>query len=315
MPWDGRLWPRPPRLLLLGASGFIGRHVLQMVGKTADVVVVTRNAASLELSGVTVQELDLTVDTALEHCLHQTKPDVVINLAGYGIDPRERDPSAFEAVNTVLPARITRALAGIGSDWPGTRLVHAGSALEYGRLSGALDESRECQPDTGYGISKLAGTIGVQRESQAAGLSAVTARLFTVYGPGERAGRLVPSLLDAARSGQRLSLTEGLHRRDFTFVQDAAESLLRLTAVRSGPGEILNAATGVTTRICDFVRTAAGVLGLHDDQLGFGDLPTRAEEIIGDFQVPVHRLRERLGWVPAIPIEEGLRRTGSGLQQ
>ena len=77
-------------------------------------------------------------------------------------------------------------------------MIHVGSALEYGTARGNLNELTAPSPTTLYGRSKLAGTLRVCRAARRRGFRAVTARLFTVYGPGEQPGRLLPSLMAAA---------------------------------------------------------------------------------------------------------------------
>ena len=115
-----------------------------------------------------------------------------------------------------------------------------------------------------------------------AGLQALVARLFTVYGPGEHEGRLLPTLLNAARTGQPAELTNGLQQRDFIYVEDVAEGLLRLGLSCGTPGEVVNLATGHLTTVRECAETAARVLSLSAERLRFGTLPTRAEEMQHD---------------------------------
>ncbi len=129
-----------------------------------------------------------------------------------------------------------------------------------------------------------------------------------VYGVGERPGRLLPTLIAAASDGAPVRLTSGEQRRDFTYVDDAAEGLLRIGMCDAEPGEVINVATGELTTIRDFVLRAARVLGLRNDQLAFGALPTRLEEMRHD-PVNIARLRKLTGWSPATSIEDGVRRT------
>src|SRR5262249_10879150 len=140
------------------------------------------------------------------------------------------------------------------------------------------------------------------------GLKGVTARLFTVYGPGEHQGRLLPSLLESARTGMPLQLTAGPQRRDFTYVEDVAEGLLRLGLVVAQPGAIVNLPTGQLTSVRCFVEQAASLLHISPDQLHFGALPTRLEEMVHS-EVTHERLRRLIAWMPPTDIMTGVRRT------
>jgi nucleoside-diphosphate-sugar epimerase len=192
--------------------------------------------------------------------------------------------------------------------WQGQRIVHTGSALEYGTSTGDLSEASTPAPTTLYGQTKLAGTRSLQRDSRSMKLNSVTARLFTVYGPGEHAGRLLPSLLEAARNGNPVDLTEGKQQRDFTYVEDVVEGLLRLGITNTLPGDIVNVATGHLTSVRQFVETAARIMGIPDDHLHFGDLPTRVEEMQHK-PVAVHKLKQLTSWIPSISIAEGIKLT------
>lgn len=295
-------------VLLLGASGFIGRAVARALASAGARLYRASRRPGSSGAGEPEVAVDMTNARALGELIRRVQPDVTFNLAGYGVDPAERDDAVAHAVN----AESVRVLAEcVGElppcDWPGQRLVHVGSALEYGQATGDLREETDPRPTTLYGRTKLAGTRNVAAVATTRGVRALTARLFMVYGAAERAGRLLPSLIAAAHDGTTLRLTSGEQRRDFTYVDDAAEGLLRLGVSDADPGAVVNVATGELTAIRDFVLRAARVLHLRDDQLAFGALPTRPEEMSHD-PVNITRLRQLTGWIPATSIEEGVRR-------
>jgi nucleoside-diphosphate-sugar epimerase len=259
---------------------------------------------------------DLADANAIADLIRDIRPAVTFNLAGYGVDPRERDETMAFRLNAELPSLLAELLAAVRrvGAWPGHALVHAGSALEYGTAAGDLRETTHAQPMTLYGRSKLEGTCAIAAHCRWSGLPALTARLFTVYGPGEHAGRLLPSLLEAARSGTALDLTAGTQRRDFGYVEEIADGLLRLGAARGTPGEIVNLATGTLTSVRDFAVRAMTALGGDPASLRFGAIPTRAEEMAHD-PVSIARLRALTGWTPTLSIEEGVLRTADAAPQ
>lgn len=320
--WAGK------RVLVAGGTGFIGRSVAErLAGAGAKLVLPARDpgaARSLfQALGVSaeVPPLDVTDGGRVAELLDRTRPAVVFDMVGYGVDPAERDPDLAEAVNVRWPARLAdRLVTARDPDWSGQALVHAGTALEYGTAGGDLRErSTDPRPSTLYGRTKLAGARAIEKRARRTGLPAVTARLFTVYGPGERPGRLVPSLLETARTGRPLELTEGVQERDFTWVGDVAEGLLRLARTppapaaaeadgRPRPGDVVNLATGRLLTVREFVRRAAAALGIPTDRLRFGVLPTRPEEMRHE-PISVARLLRWTGWCPETGVEEGIRRT------
>ena len=136
----------------------------------------------------------------------------------------------------------------------------------------------------------------------------MTARLFTVYGPGEPADRLLPSLCRALHTAQPVPLTDGRQQRDFTFVEDVADGLLRVGLRCPAPGAIVHVSTGVLTSVRTFAETAARILRVPVERLQFGAIPRHYEEM-SPSGISVARLTSLLGWVPPTSVAEGIRRT------
>jgi nucleoside-diphosphate-sugar epimerase len=301
--------------MVLGAGGFIGRWVARaLTAAGARPVLVVRHRSGAEMlcarygiSGELV-EADLTDLAALERLLAAAAPAVVFNLAGYGVRRSETDEGLAFRLNADLVDALAAALAQRDRRWHGRALVHAGSMLEYGPIGGDLSEDATPRPTTPYGRAKLAGTQRLSALCRATGLDAVTARLFSVYGPGEPAGRLLPALIDAARHAESVSLSEGRQRRDFTFVEDVADGLLRLGLAAAPPGAVVNLATGRLTTVRAFVETAADIMHLPAAQLRFGAIPVPTPEIEHQ-PVTLSRLRQLTAWTPPTGIAHGIRRT------
>jgi nucleoside-diphosphate-sugar epimerase len=306
---------RGARALVLGGSGFIGRWVARRLTLAGcELSVAARDAASFDAIATeweidaAVVPFDAMIPGSIGRVVRDTAPDIVFNLAGYGVDRSESDAGRLWAINHELVARLVDSLAdGAPSRWTGQRLVHAGSALEYGLLEGVASEDRGGEPHTEYGRSKLAASIVVRDTCRASGLRAVTARLFTVYGPGEHPGRLLPTLLDARRANSRVRLSSGMQQRDFTYVEDAARGLIELGASDARPGEWVNVASGRMHTVREFAIAAAAVLNLPADRLEFGALPTRSDEMRIE-RVGVDRMRALVGWCPSPDLESGLAR-------
>jgi nucleoside-diphosphate-sugar epimerase len=305
------------RVVVLGATGFIGAWVSRaMTESGADLTCVVRDFGRAEsvlakrCVSATVVERDLCEPGAVEDILETVRPSVVFNLAGYGVDHGERDEFEAWRVNTELVERVCRAIGSTRDpQWSGADFVHTGSSAEYGAADGDLSEDVEPRPISAYGRTKLEGTRRLKVVCAELGVKAIVARPFNVYGPGEPEGRLLPTLLRVARSSEPASLSSGDQLRDFTFVGDLVEGLVRLGLTHRGStGEVVNLATGRLLSVRRFVRVAASVLGIPENQLRFGALSTRPDEFEHSV-VSVSRLRDLLAWSPTIPLEEGIRLT------
>jgi UDP-glucose 4-epimerase len=306
------------RVLVTGATGFLGRWAARALSRAgADLWLAARNVGALQsvcdAYGIhgELQAADFSEEGAFARLHDRVQPEVTFNLAGYGVDPGERDEALAWTLNVRLIEEIAEVTRGAPqSGWTGLRVVHVGSAAEYGRVNGPVEEKSEPKPVSPYGKTKLEGTKRLAEIAARTGLRSTTVRLFTVYGPGEHAGRLLPSLMAAARSHAELPLTRGEQQRDFTYVEEAAEGLLRLGCTEARVTPVVNMATGQLTRVRDFVECAAAILGLPEEQLRFGALASRRDDME---QGPCSTvlLEKILGWKPALSIADGIRQTAA----
>ncbi|MFJ9518212.1 NAD-dependent epimerase/dehydratase family protein [Kitasatospora sp. NPDC101801] len=305
------------RVLLLGADGFIGRRVAERLLVEPDLQVTVlgrRDSADIRF--------DLTAGSpgALARFLDAVAPQAVINCAGatYG-SSRSLIRSNTLAVATVCEAiRRSREPA---------RLVHVGSAAEYGPMPSGVPvpESAEPRPSGPYGVSKLAGTELVL----ASGLDAAVLRVFDVVGPGSPAASLFGRLAE----GLRRALEQEEHQvrmpdlsgyRDFVDVRDVARAI-QSAAVSAATG-VINIGSGHAVRARDaaqlLVRAAGFEGSISEDarvavlpgQLGVGALGTGHDhpphrpggEPVQWRQADVRTARDRLGWRTQVPLEESL---------
>ncbi len=301
---------------MTGAAGFVGRWVARcLTASGAKLSLAVRDAeaatpifARWGVQGVVV-EVDLARPGAAQELVETHEPQVIFNLAGYGVDRSEKNSELGRRINTELVCELADAVKGTNpAEWSGQRLLHVGSAFEYGWASGNLNEEGPVEPIGWYGASKLRATQELVERSKHEGLKAITARLFTVYGSGEHQGRLLPSLLEAARTRDPLCLTAGTQQRDFTYVGDVAEGLCRLAMLDACDQPVVNLATGKLNSVRSFAEIAAGVLGIGEENLLFGAIPQRGEEMVHE-PVSTKRLNRLISWVPDTEIEEGVRKT------
>lgn len=313
---DVRAAYRGARALVLGGSGFIGRWVARALTHSgATLIVAVRDATyfsvikkpwSIDAEVLSMDALDAS---SITQAIRDADADIVFNLIGYGVDRSETQADLMWRVNRDLVRQAAEATnLSATRAWPhGPRFVHVGSAQEYGHIEGVAKEDGPVAPHTEYGRSKLAGTVALREVAAETGLRAVTARAFTVFGPGEQDGRLLPTIRRAAKDGGSVRLSGGSQRRDFCYVEDVADGLLRLGIAPVAPGGVVNLATGRMISVREFAETAARMLDVPADRLQFGAEAVREDEmrITG---VDVERLQALTGWRPPADLEEGLAR-------
>ncbi|QCD60148.1 NAD-dependent epimerase/dehydratase family protein [Streptomyces hawaiiensis] len=244
------------RILVLGFTGYLGGHVVEGLRALPGALVLGggRSPAAhldVDLARVSPEQLAKTMASAA--------PDIVVNCAG----ATGGDAVTLAEVNTRGPAVLCAALR---ESAPAARLVHLGSAAEYGPgVPGTpVTESAATRPVGPYGATKLAGTVAVT----ASGLDAVVLRVGNPVGPGAPPSGLpgrIAALLREAGPGPEAVLRLGdlSAHRDFVDVRDVARAAV-LAASAPGPlPPVLNVGGGRAVAVRDLVRGLAGLAGFR----------------------------------------------------
>jgi UDP-glucose 4-epimerase len=287
------------RVLVTGASGFIGSHLAaRLTSLGAEVRGTTRS--TIGFAPFRFQKLALEDHEGLRQLVAELQPQIVFHLAAR----MERDRRLDLLVPMLLANTLSTAVL-CESLPPGARLVILGSGEDYGAQPGPWVETQREQPISPYGLSKVAAAAVVASAHTAFGVRAVTARPSVVYGPGQRAGQFLPSLISALIAGERFAMTPGEQLRDFLYIDDLVDGLLALASGEQF-GRVFNLCSGISTRIVDLAKKAQALIG--KGSLGIGDLPYRASEAMVQMIDP-SAMKQAFGWEAKITLDEGLRRT------
>jgi nucleoside-diphosphate-sugar epimerase len=312
------------RVVVTGGTGFIGSRVVRRLADEPGVetLVLTRAASNswrLRACGVplgpgpvTLVAVNLADGPGLEALFRRWRPDVLIHLAavvhhshGCGGGP------AMRAVNLYASVRLQQVFLACG----GRRLVFAGSCFEYGRQEpGLIAETAPCRPMYDYGVSKARATDALLSRGTAADAETLVLRVFAPYGPLEDRQRIVPALLTAGLTNNRLELTPGGQVRDYLFVDDAARAFVRaaLAPQLERRQTVYNVSTGVGRSLRQLAAAVEQALE-RPLRLLWGGLRYRPNELmslIGDNR----RIAADLGWRPTVGLAAGLRETAAWLR-
>lgn len=293
-------------VLVTGGNGFIGRHLVRLLLREGFSVSLLQRSPDCADQRCELIHVDRLGPGEIKTALAGRRFDWLFHLAGYGVRPNERDPDLMFRINV----DVTQALVDFASSWLPRAMVIAGSGSEYklGNIDRPVTEDHALEPYKLYGASKAAGTLCAAALATAKHVPLAVCRIFGAYGPGEAKHRLLPALMRGMSTNERIPLSHGLQQRDFLYVDDVVDALLKVAReLERNPQQIiLNVATGRPISVRDFTELAATVLGIPPSRLGFGDIPMRPDETML-FSGDPSRLHALTGWTPTIGPSEGIR--------
>jgi GDP-4-dehydro-6-deoxy-D-mannose reductase len=301
------------RVLVTGATGFVGRWLMEELRRAGHETILTPPSA----------QLDITDASAVRGVVGSARPDAVAHLAGvsHAMDAA-RDPATAMLVNEGGTRNVLEAVRFLDRHVP---VLVTGSSEVYGAPDPAdlpLTESAPTRTTKPYGLSKLAQERTTLELGDRHGIPVAVTRSFNHTGPGQRPEFVAAAFARRVRAAKRDGRSEVAVgnlavERDIGDVRDFARAYrLLLEGLAAGSietGQAVNVATGRATAIGDLLAILGRLAGIEpvpvvdETQLRAGDPP----RIVGDASL----VRRLTGWQPEVPLERTLRDLLSSLDQ
>jgi nucleoside-diphosphate-sugar epimerase len=298
--------------LVTGGAGFIGSHLTEALVRRGHAVRVLDNLSTgkrrnLEhINGVEFIEGDLA---DLSACVRAVQGiDYVLHQAAIPSVPRSvKDPISSNRANIDGSLNILVAARDAGV----RRLVYAGSSSAYGDTPTLPKrEDMPTRPLSPYALQKLVAEQYCQMFTALYGLETVTIRYFNVFGPRQDPGSAYSGVISlfstALLEGRQPTIYgDGEQTRDFTYVANVVDGVLRACEAPNASGEVINVATGGRISLNDLLRTMNAIVGTSIE-------PIFAEGRTGDVrdsQADISKAQTLLGYTPTVGLEDGLRDT------
>jgi UDP-glucose 4-epimerase len=302
------------RVIVTGGAGFIGSHVVDRLLAGNNEVIVIDDFSSgrwdnlaqhaghpnlhVEEANVMDEQGMMTLHKGAHYVFHLATRNVRLSL---------RQPTIVHEVNVTGTLNVLKAATAARVK----RFLYCSSS----EVNGTADcvpmvEDYHYHPETIYGASKLAGEYYTQVFQRAGWLSTVIARPHNTYGPREHyegiKGEVIPRFILWALAGQPLVICgNGSQTRDFTYVSETADFLIRLMAHPATAGGTFNVCRGQEVSIREVATLIRGLTGLPTPLRFVAQRPHDVLRLYGD----VTKLRQTLGAAPGISLHEGLAMT------
>ncbi len=298
------------RIVVTGANGFVGRHVVRRLIGTHDVLAVDSlrtgpwRFTEEELRQIVVDTTDLRERRKVEPLMDGFDPDAIAHLAAIHFIPEcEEHPEM--AVSTNIEATVNLLLACP----PRCRFVYASTAAVYAPKEGAHRELEDpLGPMDVYGYTKLSGEDLVRYYAQKNGFPAVTVRLFNVIGSGETNPHLLPDIITQLKQGARIIRLGNVYpKRDYIYAEDAAEGFVAVATKPLPEREavtVVNLGAGKSYSVQEIVDRLSDIIG---ERIRIKIDPTKVRAVDRPNLLSDNtRMQTLFSWEPRVSLEEAL---------
>ena len=292
-------------VLITGASGFIGRHLLQNITPdTTEIHTISRKKATFSRP-VHQHNGDISDEQFVRRCITETEPDIIFHLAAYKarILTTEAFYASFQSnlMGTLNILHQAENLPSLKS------IVVLGTAEEYGNIETPFREGFREMPVSPYSLSKLYVSHLCELFNRLNDLPVTVLRPTLAYGPGQGADMFLPSLIIALINNRHFDMSPGDQTRDFIFVDDLVEALILASVNTKVHGQIINIGSGIPVKLANLAMNLEKMLN-RNGLVHHGSIPYRKNEIM-EYCVDLRKAEGLLHWRAKTSLEAGLEKT------
>ena len=302
------------KIVITGGAGFIGSHLAKALVPNHEVIVFDNidSYYSPKLKEWNLREIsangsysfvrgDIRDFNLVKSVIDDTVDYVFHEAAQAGVRKSVENPFVVNDINVGGTLNVLRASLDAGVK----RLINASSSSVYGKVKHLpFDESHSTQPVSPYGVSKLAAEHYCRIFYEVYGLSTVSLRYFTVYGPRMRPDLAISIFAKKMLANESLMIFgDGNQTRDFTFIDDIVRANCTLLRTNAADGCAMNIGAGHRIALNDLITYLKDITGSKSEVVYSDKQKGDAEHTLADISLA----RELIGYVPEVSIDEGLR--------
>jgi nucleoside-diphosphate-sugar epimerase len=287
------------KILITGATGFIGSHLIPELSQNHKIVGISKNKIK-SFKNFTSSSLDITKSNL------RIKNDYsdIIHMAAYS-------DVAYCNLNPVkcyeFNVKSTQKMLEIARK-NDSSFVFLSSSHVYGNpKKQPILENSSCNPSTHYASSKRMSEILCETYSKTYGLNIRIARIFSVYGPNSPKSNLIFNIVNQIINNPKIILGNISPKRDFIFISDVIDGLVKITNSKKKKFEIYNLGSGKSISIKNLVHDCSRISNTKL-KIVLSKEKSRKNEIM-NVQANISKMKKELNWKPKISLNEGLEKT------
>ena len=288
-------------ILIVGGTGFIGYHLAKKsLKKGWQVTSISSRLPRKKryLPKVKYILCDITKKKSLKKNIQ--KPfNYVVNLGGYvdHSNKKKTFQSHYTGCKNLTEIFLKKAPKAF---------VQIGSSIEYGNATSPQKENFRCNPKSVYGKAKLLASKHLLNLFKKQEFPSTVLRLYQAYGPRQDLNRFIPIIISGCIKNKQFPCSKGNQLRDFLYVDDVVNAILKSLTNKNARGQIINIGSGKPRKIKNIIdyikRTSKG--GYPQ----FGRVKLRKDEIL-EVYPDIKKARNKINWSPRISFKKGLKIT------
>jgi UDP-glucose 4-epimerase len=290
------------RVFVTGVTGGIGSAAVEkLLEQNFTVACLVRDESIVLDKRITKIKGDLLDIPAIAPALNEFRPETLIHLAWIGVDQKEKSNP-----NQIHNLQAATDLLTLGKQCGVKNFIGMGSESEYGIHNRKIDETAKTLPISKYAITKLATGLLCEKLCHDLDIKYVWLRLFSSYGPNDRAGSLMSTLIKTLLAGKPMSLSKCEQVWDYVYVRDIADLICLIAKDVKATG-VFNLGGGNARPLKESVLKISELINLGSE-LKFGEIPYGPTTNM-HLEAEISKLKNSYGWNPKTSLEEGLRQT------
>lgn len=298
------------RVLITGGTGFIGTNLVKTLNNATEISIIKQPNSIIPswsrsvFKKTKIYDVDICNLERLQEIIKNIEPEKIFHLAAYTTSGQTFiDANKSIQINIQGTANILHSLENTDYEC----FVNMSTSEVYGNNATPFKEDQRPNPVSPYGISKYTTEMFCNILYKVHGYPILNLRLFNPYGEFQPPNKIISKTIISCLLKKDIQLVEGEITRDFIYIQDVVNALIKSSETKKAIGETINIGSGKEHSIKDIVTR---IINSMDNPIKplFGVIPYRKNEIMHNY-ADVTKTRKILNWKPKHTLNSGLKKT------